>query len=156
MKDLPVPLRPRTGRPRICGSWRSPPALLTAMCREGLLREQKQARRHACCGVVSNVCCDVSAPKGTVFRLSAAPLPPPKPAIACTSWAAWHEPSMEPLDAVGGYTAMTPTSVPRKAAPVSWLLLMLYTSSPPVLLLRNKRSVWPGTLLKLPTPENCQ
>jgi|SRR5437660_3222635 hypothetical protein len=57
----------------------------TATCREGLLREQEQARRHACCGVVSNVCCDVSAPRGTVFKPSAAPLPPPKPAIVCTS-----------------------------------------------------------------------
>ena len=45
---------------------------------------------------------------------------------------------------------------PRKAAPVSWLLLMSYTSNPPVVLLRNNRSVSPGTLLKLPTPENCQ
>ena len=40
---------------------------------------------HAC-GVVSNCCCDVSAPRGTVFNPSAAPLPPPKPAMACTSW----------------------------------------------------------------------
>jgi hypothetical protein len=40
---------------------------------------------HACCGVVSNGCCDVSALRGAVFKLSAAPLPPPKPAIACTS-----------------------------------------------------------------------
>src|SRR5262249_26281667 len=40
---------------------------------------------HACCGVVSNGCCDVSAPRGAVFKLSPAPLPPPKPAIACTS-----------------------------------------------------------------------
>jgi len=37
---------------------------------------------HAC-GAVRNVCCAVSAPRGTVFKLSAAPLPPPKPAIAC-------------------------------------------------------------------------
>src|SRR5215470_13985606 len=41
-------------------------------------------RSHACCGVVSNGCCDVSAPRGAVFKFSAAP-PPPKPAIACTS-----------------------------------------------------------------------
>src|SRR5262249_59301162 len=40
---------------------------------------------HACCGGVRNVCCERSAPSGTVFKLSAAPLPPPKPAIACTS-----------------------------------------------------------------------
>src|SRR5262249_27603833 len=37
------------------------------------------AKPHACCGVVSNGCCDVSAPRATVFKLSAAPLPPPKP-----------------------------------------------------------------------------
>jgi hypothetical protein len=43
-------------------------------------------RSHTCCGVVSDCCCDVSAPSATVFKLSAAP--PPKPAIACTSWAA--------------------------------------------------------------------
>jgi hypothetical protein len=30
------------------------------------------------------------------------------------------------------------------------------TSNPPVLTLRNSRSVSPGTPLKLPTPENCQ
>jgi len=40
-------------------------------------------RSHTCCGVVRNCCCDVSAPRGTVFEVSAAP--PPKPAIACTS-----------------------------------------------------------------------
>src|SRR6516164_4848372 len=40
---------------------------------------------HACCGVVSNGCCDGWAPRGTVLNPSSAPLPPPKPAIACTS-----------------------------------------------------------------------
>jgi hypothetical protein len=39
---------------------------------------------HAC-GVVRNVCCDVSAPATAGLRLSAAPLPPARPAIACTS-----------------------------------------------------------------------
>src|SRR5229473_1555417 len=39
---------------------------------------------QACCGAARNVCCDVSAPRAAVFKLSAAPLPPPKPAIACT------------------------------------------------------------------------
>jgi hypothetical protein len=48
---------------------------------------RRLAARQACCGVVSNGCCDVSAPRATVFKLSAPP-PPPKPAIACTSWAA--------------------------------------------------------------------
>src|SRR5262249_57278802 len=42
---------------------------------------------HACCGVVSNGCCDVSALRGAAGKLSPAPLPPPKPAIACTSCA---------------------------------------------------------------------
>jgi hypothetical protein len=40
-----------------------------------------------CCGVVRNVCCDMSAPRGTAFKPSAAPLPPPKLAIACKSCA---------------------------------------------------------------------
>jgi hypothetical protein len=43
----------------------------------------RRAASHTCCGVVRNYCCDVSAPRGTVFEVSAAP--PPKPAIACTS-----------------------------------------------------------------------
>jgi hypothetical protein len=38
---------------------------------------------QACCGVVSNGC--VSALTKPLFNPSAAPLPPPKPAIACTS-----------------------------------------------------------------------
>src|SRR5262249_20911800 len=38
-----------------------------------------------CCGVVRSCCCEGSAPKAAVFKLSAAPLPPPNPAIACTS-----------------------------------------------------------------------
>jgi len=42
-------------------------------------------RTHTCCGVVSHGCCDVSAPRGAVLKISAALLPPPKPAIACTS-----------------------------------------------------------------------
>jgi hypothetical protein len=66
-------------------------------------------RRHAC-GVVSNVCCDVSAPRGTVFKLSAAP--PPKPAIACTSW--WVEPFELPIEPVGGSTAKPPSCHYRK------------------------------------------
>ena len=49
------------------------------------LKYTKAVRPQACCGVVSNGCCNVSAPSGTVFEMSAAPLPPPKPAIACTS-----------------------------------------------------------------------
>lgn len=47
--------------------------------------------RYACCGVVRNDCWDVSAPRPVVFKLSAALLPPPKPAIPCTSWASWDE-----------------------------------------------------------------
>src|SRR5215831_6896240 len=46
---------------------------------------------YACCGVVRNDCCEVSAPRPVEFKLSAAPLPPPKPAIPCTSWASWDE-----------------------------------------------------------------
>src|SRR6516165_9418497 len=48
-------------------------------------RADIRATSHACCGVVSNDGCDVSAPRGAVFKLSPAPPPPPKPAIACTS-----------------------------------------------------------------------
>ena len=41
---------------------------------------------QACCGVVSNVvCCDVSTLRGAVFKLSAAPLPPSKPATGNTA-----------------------------------------------------------------------
>jgi len=49
-----------------------------------LAKGKSSGCRHACCGVVSNVCCDVSAPRVTGFEVSPA-LPPPKPAIACTS-----------------------------------------------------------------------
>ena len=41
------------------------------------------SKSHACGGVVSNGCCDVSSPSGTLFEVLAAP--PPKLAIACTS-----------------------------------------------------------------------
>ena len=37
---------------------------------------------QVCCGVVSNVCCDVSALTRLVLKASATPLPPLKPAIA--------------------------------------------------------------------------
>src|SRR6266576_5135724 len=36
------------------------------------------------CGVVKKLCCDVSAPRGTLFKLSPAPLAPSKLATACT------------------------------------------------------------------------
>jgi hypothetical protein len=49
-------------------------------------RQLSSGRFHACRGVVSNGCCDVSALRGAAFKFWAAPLPPPKPAIACTSW----------------------------------------------------------------------
>jgi hypothetical protein len=42
---------------------------------------RRTARLHACCGVVSNGCCDVSAPRGAVLN-GAAALSPPKLAIA--------------------------------------------------------------------------
>jgi heat shock protein HtpX len=38
-----------------------------------------------CCGIVRNDCWEVSAPGGPAFAPPAAPLPSPKPAIACTS-----------------------------------------------------------------------
>jgi hypothetical protein len=40
---------------------------------------------QACCGAISNVCCDVSAPRGAVFKLSPALLLPSRLAIACTN-----------------------------------------------------------------------
>jgi len=40
------------------------------------LRHRAAPEPHACCGVVSNGCCDVSAPGGAVLKLSAAPPPP--------------------------------------------------------------------------------
>ena len=42
---------------------------------------------HAFCGVVKNVCCDVSLLTGAMSKVSPEPLPLPKPAIACTSCA---------------------------------------------------------------------
>src|SRR6516165_6377582 len=71
----------------------------------------KVCRAHACCGIVSNVCCDVSASRGAVFEVSAAP--PPKPAISCTSWEL--EPEL-PMDPVGGSAAKPPScqSVPTE------------------------------------------
>src|SRR5262249_60791788 len=44
---------------------------------------QCPAEPHACCGVVSNGCCDASSPSGSASEASAPS--PPKPAIACTS-----------------------------------------------------------------------
>jgi hypothetical protein len=44
-----------------------------------------QKRSPHACGGVRNVCCDVSALTTPVFNPSTAPLPPPKPAMACTS-----------------------------------------------------------------------
>ena len=57
------------------------------------------------------------------FKLSAGPLPPSKPAIACTSW-----PTL--ASSVGGSAAKPPScrsnpTVPNSAAPVIWLLVML-------------------------------
>src|SRR5262249_54072941 len=61
---------------------RHKPARNPAMRRKG---SRRTLRPHACCGVVSNVCCDVSAPRGAAFNPSAAPLLAPKLAIACPS-----------------------------------------------------------------------
>jgi len=46
-------------------------------------RAKTESQPHACCGIARNVCCDVSALRGTVFEVAAAP--PPNDAIACTS-----------------------------------------------------------------------
>ena len=54
-----------------------------AIARPTVGRSPLLATPHACCGVVSNGCCDVSSPRKTLFESSAAS--PPKPAIACTS-----------------------------------------------------------------------
>ena len=79
---------------------------------------RRAAQAQVCCGVVSCGCCDVSEPSGAVFKLSAAPLPPPKPAIACTSWAASLEFPMDPVDAVGALAAKPPSCTFRyKFAP---------------------------------------
>src|SRR5262249_11114290 len=56
-------------------------------------------------------CCDVSAPRGTV---SAAPLPPLKPAIACTSCEVEPELPMEP---VGGSAAKPQSCQSKPTAP---------------------------------------
>src|SRR5262249_54015423 len=40
---------------------------------------------HVCCGAVRNGCGDVSAPRLATLKPSAAPLPAPKLAMACTS-----------------------------------------------------------------------
>ena len=42
-------------------------------------RYLSSGRSHTCCGVVSNGCYDVSAPRGAVLKLSAAPLLAPRP-----------------------------------------------------------------------------
>jgi hypothetical protein len=78
---------------------------------------------QACFGFVSNDCCDVSVLRGAAFKLSAGPLPPSKPAVACTSW-----PTL--ASSVGGSAAKPPScqsnpTVPNSAAPVIWLLVML-------------------------------
>src|SRR5947209_15135757 len=56
---------------------------------------------HTCCGVVSSVCWDVSAPREIAFKLSLAPLSPPEPAIACSSCEVAEPPAL-PRDAVAG------------------------------------------------------
>src|SRR5262249_12071494 len=74
---------------------------------------------HACCGVVSNGCCDVSEPSAGGFKLAAGP--PPNPPHACPSWPPCLESPMEPL---GGSTAKPPSdqskpTAPNEAAPIS-------------------------------------
>src|SRR5262249_29222584 len=72
---------------------------------------------YAGCGVVSNDCSDASAASAAISKSSATPLPPPKPAIACTSWATSLEPPMDALDAVGGSTAKPPSCQSKPTAP---------------------------------------
>src|ERR671936_1629964 len=108
---------------------------------------------QACCGVVRNVCCDLSALTKPALKPSAAPLPPPKPAIACTSW-----PTL--WSSVGGSTAKPPScqskpTVPRLAAPIRVFPAISYTSNWPVLTLRRTRSDAPGEWTGA-TPANCQ
>src|SRR5437588_2799059 len=81
------------------GHW---PDRNSAVQRKG---SRRTPRPHGC-GVVRNDCCDVSAPTGAPFKKSAAPLPPPKPAIACTSWPTPESPK-EPL---GGSAAIFVTA----------------------------------------------
>src|SRR5262249_17057566 len=84
-------------------------------------------RSPPCCGSVRKVCCDVSAPSAAAS--SPAPLPPPKPAIACASGATPLASPMDALDAVGGSGAKRPRcqsnpTAPRLAADVIMLLAM--------------------------------
>src|SRR6516225_2338717 len=97
-----------------------------------------QKRPPHACGVVSNGCCDVSAPRGAVFKLSPAPLPPPKPAIACRSCDVEPELPMEP---VGGSAAKPPSCQFKPTAPV--------------LTLCNTRSDAPAACIGA-MPANCQ
>src|ERR1700730_18012338 len=75
------------------------------------------AQAQVWCGIVSNCCCDVSAASAAVFEPSAAPLPPPKPAMACRSGAAALELPMDPVDAVGALAAKPPSCQPKPADP---------------------------------------
>jgi hypothetical protein len=51
----------------------------------GRMARGRAGGSHPCCGVVNNCCCDASVVMTPAFIPSAAPLPPPNPAIACTS-----------------------------------------------------------------------
>src|SRR5262245_8591775 len=94
---------------------------------------------HACCGVASNCCCDVSAPRGAVFKLSAAPLPPPKPAIA------WTRPT----------TMVWAGSVcPAITASTVALFLMVYDSRSPLVFLSKR--FWDESSAIEPTPAYIQ
>jgi hypothetical protein len=62
-------------------------ACCAVRCSAALLPPSPPAEKacHACCGIVRNCCCDVSALTTAVLRLPTAPLASPKPAIACKS-----------------------------------------------------------------------
>src|SRR5262249_31603353 len=68
---------------------------------------------HACCGVLKNVCCGVSAPRGTAVNPS--PAPPPKTGIARTSLEGEGSPLA--IDPAGGSAAapLLPGSRPEGA-----------------------------------------
>src|SRR6516162_3770241 len=73
----PTDLRSRASTGRGLFFW----ADTTGISRVSAPTRRLQKRPPHACGVVRNVCCDVSAGRGAVFNPSAAPLLPPKPAI---------------------------------------------------------------------------
>jgi hypothetical protein len=77
-------------------------------------RMHATAKSHACCGVVRDCCCDVSALRGAVFEFSAPRCHRQIRPIACTSWDV--ELSELSVD-VGGSTAKPPSCESKPTAP---------------------------------------